>query len=56
MLLLWLGTYPKPIPVLHFDTSQIEAAEVLLMLALEEDTLTMEDTWQFTIEPPRGTG
>lgn len=51
MLLLWLGTYPKPLPVLHFDTTQIEAATVLMLLVMEEDTLTLEDTWQYTIEP-----
>jgi hypothetical protein len=55
MLLLWLGSYPKPIGVLHLEETtiterQMDDAEFLLMLLLEEDTLTLEDTWQVTSE------
>ena len=56
MLLLWMVGFQEPVGVIHFEPPPgLTAAErrraeeeFLLLVLAEEDTLTMEDTWQFT--------
>ena len=49
MLLVWLGSYPQFFGVLHDERlaqrQEYDDEDMLIITLLEEDTLTIEETW-----------